>query len=183
MRRERPEAIAEFYARFAPMLRRLARRWGLADADAEQVATDTLGDVALALMAPEAVLPRALASYVATALRSRLAMDHRGDERRWARERDLETTTGPYQPRSHERTLRVAEPVALRALCSEHALRSSAGPQASEIAAAPHPALLRLVARVEGELRDADRLLLVWTAHHVPFVPSRSGSASATMPP
>ena len=168
MRRERPASIAEFYLRYAPLLRRLGRRWGLADADAEQVATDTLTDVALALLAPDAVAPRALASYVATALRHRLGMAHRGQARRAARDGGLETTADATPVR---RRARVAEPPVVRALCSSYALRASAGPDPASAAdvPSPDPALLRLVQRLESELREPDRLLLVWTAHHVPL--------------
>lgn len=172
MRREEAPALAEFYARHMPLLRRLARRWGLGSADAEVAATDTLTDVALALMMPGAAAPRALAAYLATALRHRLGMTLRTASRRAAHAVGMEMTgdDATATPRSAIPRV-VAEPAVVSALCSAYALRASRGDfDDGEPAASPaDPALERLVSRVEDELREPDRLLLAWLAHHVPL--------------
>lgn len=172
MRREEAPALVEFYARHMPLLRRLARRWGLGSADAEVAATDTLTDVALALMMPGAAAPRALAAYLATALRHRLGMTRRTTSRRAAHAVDMEMTgdSATATPRSAIPHV-VAEPSVVSALCSAYALRTTRGDvdDGEPVTSPADPALERLVARVESELREADRLLLVWLAHHVPL--------------
>ncbi|MHB1224983.1 MAG: hypothetical protein ACYC2G_13225 [Gemmatimonadaceae bacterium] len=171
MRREETPALAEFYARHLPLLRRLARRWGLGPADAEAAATDTLTDVALALMMPGAAAPRALAAYLATALRHRLGMTRRTASRRAAHAVGMEMTGDDAATPRAGIPRAVAEPTVVSALCSAYALRASRGGGDDAGTATPpvDPALERLVARVEDELREPDRLLLVWLAHHVPL--------------
>lgn len=170
MRREDAAALAEFYARHMPLLRRLARQWGLGRADAEAAATDVLTDVALALMVPGTAAPRALAAYVATALRHRLGMSRRSASRRAAHAAGMETTgDDAVAARRRASPGAVAEPAVATALCSAYALRASHGGGGGDAAPPVDPVLERLVARVEDELREPDRLLLVWLAHHVPL--------------
>ena len=156
-------AVAELYLRFRPFLLRLAGRRGLQRAERAEVVGEVLADVALALLDPASPVPRSLAAYLATALRNAVAMRRRAGLRRarW----QSEASDGANG--AGARALRVAEPGAVRLLQSEHSLRASAGPD--DDALALDPALAGLVSRLERELTDADRQLLVWLSHHVPL--------------
>src|SRR5687768_13670604 len=81
MRREERAAIAQFYARFAPLLHRCARLWGVPAGERETAVDDVLADVALALMRHTTPVPRALDAYLATALRHHLGAGRTADER------------------------------------------------------------------------------------------------------
>lgn len=139
MRREDASALAEFYARFAPLLERRGRAWGLSAAAREELAADVLTDVALHLLQPTAPVPASLAAYLLTALRHRIG-------------RDAESG--------------VAGDVTL-ALCSDYARAASLGP--GHAPAGTAPALDALARHLDAGLREEERRLLVWLAHHVPL--------------
>jgi len=165
MRREERAALAEFYARFAPLLRRCARLWGVPAAERETAVDDVLADVALALMRHTRPVPRSLAAYLATSFRHHLGTDHRRDERRRSR---LSELCGPGDADGGSAGAPSdADAGAARALCSDHARRSARGPDASP--AAPSAVLAALARHLESRLADDDRLLLAWLAHHVPL--------------
>ena len=157
-------AVAELYLRFRPFLLRLAGRHGLQRGERAELVGEVLADVALALLDPAAPAPRALAAYLAAALRNAVTMRRRSGARRahW-----LIAASADDAGDAAVRPRRVAEGGAVRALQSEHSLRASAGPD--DDALALDPALAALVLRLERELTDGDRQLLVWLSHHVPL--------------
>jgi DNA-directed RNA polymerase specialized sigma24 family protein len=164
MRREERAALAEFYARFAPLLRRCARLWGVPPAERETAVDDVLADVALALMRHTRPVPRSLAAYLATSFRHHLGTDHRRDERRRRRVSEL---CEPGDADGASVGAAAADAGAARALCSDHARRSARGLDAAP--GAPSAALAALARHLESRLSDDDRLLLAWLAHHVPL--------------
>ena len=154
MRRGEAAAFREFLLRFGPLLLEHARRLGIPAAEREGYAVEVLGDAASGLAAGGVRPPRSLAAYLVTALRHRVLNAQRGRVRR---ERLAHAAAGEGEPAAE----RVVAPA-----CSEHAIRSSRGPDWD---GAPLPsALARLAVALDDRLSDSERLLLVWVSHHVP---------------
>jgi RNA polymerase sigma factor (sigma-70 family) len=153
------DAWAEFYERFMPMLRLLARRLRRHDEGAEQLAEDVLTDVADRLARETTPAPARLAAYLAAAFTRRLA-----DAVRTAcRRRALEARAAEDVSGSAERVL--------RDVVSEYAVRASAGPgregdlpDARRLA----PALARLAAALGDACTAEERVLLRLLADRVP---------------
>lgn len=146
MRRDDRGALEAFHVRFAPLLARCLRAWGAPPEVADDVAGDVLTDVALALLRHTTPVPRSLAAYLLTALRHRLGARARARDASAGDDDGAEADAGG---------------------CSEHARRGAAGPAWAPPAA--HPAVAALVAHLEAPLRDDERQLLAWLAHHVPL--------------
>ena len=164
MRREEPAALAGFHERFAPLLTRCAHAWGARGARRDDAVHDVLADVALALMRHTAPVPRSLAAYLVTSLRHHLGGAQRAEARR-ARHAEAAAPADATPPwPSHDAG---AERRVGAALYSEHARRAAAGPLWAPPGA--HPALAALARHLDDGLRDDDRLLLAWLAHHVPL--------------
>lgn len=153
MRRGDEAAFREFIVRFERQLDQYARRLGLTGGERHTVIADTLDDAALALIVPGRVTPRSLPAYLVTALRNRLRNDVRAGSR--SRVREQRATHGATD--DHDAPL----------LCSEGALRDSAGPDWQPPTASP--AVVALSAVLVSDLTDEERVLLVWVSHHVPY--------------
>ena len=153
MRRGEESAFREFIVRFERQLDEYARRLGLAGGERRTVVSETLDDAALTLIIPGRPTPRSLPAYLITALRNRLRNDARGGARARVREERATHDTGDGGWGS--------------LLCSEGALRDSAGPAWEPSTASP--ALVALSTALVNDLTEEERVLLVWVSHHVPY--------------
>jgi DNA-directed RNA polymerase specialized sigma24 family protein len=150
LRCEDEGALREFFLRFRPALELAARHLRVDPGERDALVDDCLADVAVHLITSDAPPPRSLPAYLARSLRNRVLNGLRSRDRAERRLGD-----GPVEPSDG----------AVAACCSEHAVRSSAGP----IHAAPLSAALeRLAAALEAPLTEEDRLLAVWMSHLVP---------------
>ena len=153
MRRGESRAFQEFLRRFGPLLLEHARRIGIAAAEQEGYVVEVLSDAAIGFAAATARPPRSLAAYLVTALRHRVLNAERGRARRERLARSASSVDRDAE--------RVVTPT-----CSEHAIRSSRGPD-WDSPSAPI-ALERLAAALESQLDESERLVLVWISHGVP---------------
>ena len=156
MRRGEADALREFLLRFEPLLEHHAHRLGASGGERDDLVGETLEDAALALVAPNAVVPRSLPAYLVTALRNRLLNARRG-----ARGAGAARVREPV-PRDTDRASAVDE-----GLCSESTLRASAGPAWEP--PRPSRAVGALAVALLDDLSDDERMLLVWVSHHVPY--------------
>lgn len=153
MRRDEPEAFAEFFRSFRPLLMSEARRLRVQPALWREVVDDCLGDVALRLRRYTTPVPRSLTPYLVRALRlHRLAL-RRGDRRRLDGKRD-------------GGGLGEDVPGAVTSTLSEAALRDSPGPDYERAPASP--ALERLASMVEEGLSAEEEQILSWVSRWVP---------------
>ncbi len=145
-------AIREFFLRFEGVLEAHAQRFGVSGGERDDAVGETLEDAAMALLAPNAPVPRSIPGNLVTALRHRLLNAQRGSRRAAARARD------PGAP---------AEYSVDAALCSESTLRASAGPAWEP----PRPSrvVASLVETLFADLSEEDRALLVWVSRHVSY--------------
>jgi DNA-directed RNA polymerase specialized sigma24 family protein len=146
-------AWGEFVDRFRPLLEHFASRIGIPEWEWNACVTEVLDDEALRLTAGTGALPASLGAYLVRAVRNRYLRVKRAASRR---RQHYASASDPH----------LAEPVIL-SLCSENALRSSAGP-AGEIPAGTSGALARLAAILREELSEDDLLLLTWRGAGVP---------------
>jgi DNA-directed RNA polymerase specialized sigma24 family protein len=152
LRCEDEGALREFFLRFRPGLELVARRLRIDPGERDALVDDCLADVAVHLITSDAPPPRSLPAYLARSLRNRVLNRLRSRDRA-----DRRLNDGPAEPSDG----------AVAACCSEHAVRSSAGP----VHPPPPPlstALQRLAAELEASLTEEDRLLAVWMSHLVP---------------
>jgi hypothetical protein len=148
-------AWGEFDDRFRPLLEDFARRTGIPRWEWSSCVTEVLDDEALKFAARRNALPRNLGAYLVRAVHNR-----RLRLKRAALVRDRH-----YADASDAGV--VAERVVV-ALCSESALRASAGPEI----ATPAPVssgLARLATILEAELSEEELLLLTWRSAGVPL--------------
>lgn len=150
LRCEDEGALREFFVRFRPALLLAARRLGVDPGERDAVVDDCLADVAVHLITSDAPPPRSLPAYLARSLRNRVLNDLRARSRAERRNGEVRLDASD-ESRS--------------AGCSEHALRSSAGPPDAPPMSAP---LQRLAAALEGPLTEEERVLAVWMSHLVP---------------
>ena len=154
MRRGEAPAFRDFLLRFGPLLLEHTRRLGIPTAERDGYVVEVLGDAATGLAVGAVRPPRSLAAYLVTALRHRVLNAERGRTRR---ERLAHAAAGEGEP-DRERVVAPA--------CSEHAIRSSRGPDWD---GTPLPcALARLAVALDERLSEPERLLLVWVSHRVP---------------
>ena len=153
MRRDEPEAYAEFFRCFRPLLIAEARRLRVQPALCREIVDECLDDVAMRLRRYTTPIPRSLAPYLVRALRiHRLAL-RRGERRRADGERDGETSDDES-----------AAPLA--SSLSQAALRASAGPDGERTPASA--ALERLATMLEEGLSEEEELVLSWVSRWVP---------------
>jgi DNA-directed RNA polymerase specialized sigma24 family protein len=158
MRQRDGAAFAEFFLRFRPLLLHRARRLGVDRSEREERVQDFLTDVALALAAPDGVLPRALRTYLTDGFAHRVYNEVRDRARRERRYRAASLDTGNLD----------AEAAAILSACSAHSVRESAGGVVwDEVGLSP--ALERLAATLDEGLSTDERLLLVQVRNHVPL--------------
>jgi len=156
MRADDVHAWAEFDARFRPPLVALARRVplsaGLTDAEvADALVDDLLAEEAARLTAPDAPVVPVLATYLLRAARHRLYNLRRDTSRRLRRHADASDADGEGP------------------LCSEYALRISAGPAVvRETPNEDATPVLRLAAALRAATTTEEQLLLAWVAQRVP---------------
>ena len=148
LRRDEPEAFAELYRRFEPMLRGLAVQARVPAADAGAAAMDALSHVAMRLRAGTGPAPSRLAAYLARVLYRLVRSDARGTLRHRALELAASEEAAAGSP---ERVIRAAS--------SEYAIRACLGPGA-EAALGLTPALQRLAAALDAALDDGERRAL-----------------------
>ncbi|HYD54284.1 MAG TPA: hypothetical protein VEA99_16735 [Gemmatimonadaceae bacterium] len=157
MRAGQPMAWGEFAARFRPALEAFARRAGIPGGDWGVCITEVLDDEALRLAAPEAALPAHLGAYLVRATYHRYLRLKRS---RSCRARHYENASDEFD----------GEWV-VGALCSEHAVRASAGTWADRLDPAleegPHGTVGRLAHAIDTDLTEVERLLLGWVAQGV----------------
>jgi DNA-directed RNA polymerase specialized sigma24 family protein len=146
-------AWGEFVDRFQPLLEHFARRIGIPEWEWGACVTEVLDDEALRLTARTRALPATLGAYLVRAARNRYLRVKRAASRR---HQHYTSASDPQR----------AEPVIL-SLCSENALRSSAGPALGD-AVTTSGALARLAAILRAELSEDDLLLLTWRSAGVP---------------
>jgi len=142
-------ALREFYLRFRPALVGAAGRLGVAPGDRETAADDCLADVAVHLITTSGPPPQSLTAYLARSLRNRILNGARAR----ARAQGREPGAPPHGPTEAE-----------LAGTSEHARRASGALESLPLS----PALQGLAAALERELRDDERLLVVWMSNCAP---------------
>jgi DNA-directed RNA polymerase specialized sigma24 family protein len=154
MRARVPEAWAEFDARYRPLLETYAERTGIPRWERSACITDVLDDVALDLADRAGDPPANLEGYLVRAVRNQYLKLKRAAVRREQHYGDAVGFEGS------------AEQV-VRGLCSEDALRASAGPSADELEHASH-ALRRLAALLAAQLSAEEKQMLGWVGAGVP---------------
>lgn len=177
-------AFTEFVRRWQPLLSDAARRLGLPPDDGDDLVADVLAECASAFGSGREA-PRAMASYLVTAMRNRARNHWRNEERRRARELaahegmdgaapagTLADASGSNHPRgaadshaagnvSGDTRRSWAERARMVREPSVAAASDAESPRAA-------PPLLRLAYALMRELPREDRLLLVWSGHRVP---------------
>jgi DNA-directed RNA polymerase specialized sigma24 family protein len=152
MRGGRDHACAEFDARFRPRLEAYARRVRIPRFEWDTCISEVLSDESFRFASGQRQLPASVSAYLIGAARNRFLRSRRAQE---CRDRN-------HAAASTERT---GEWI-VTTLCSENALRTSAGvddqgPTSSE-------ALRRLVADLCANLSDDERALLGWVSEGIP---------------
>ncbi len=154
MRREDARAFTEFVVRFQGLLFDRAHRMGLRREDVEDVVIEVLAHAAQRLVSGRATVPRSVPAYLVTSFRNRYLTHVR--ERTHRRE-FVEGVAADANGAS--------EPVVTE-LCSEDALRASAGPDWPGLSLPP--ALERLASALDEGLTEDERTMLAWLSHFVP---------------
>ena len=155
-------AYAEFCARYAPMLSRLARRGNIRPEDRSALVTEFLDDAAMRLGCSTLPAPRSTAAYLAAGFRARLAQVARGEKRRQSRESGLTAEIGTGRERA------VAESV------SAYSIACTAGPNIDGAGTsesgreAGHGVRCRLVETLLGAASDSERKMLRLMAQRMP---------------
>jgi hypothetical protein len=149
-------AWGEFDDRFRPLLEDFARRTGIPQWDWSSCVTEVLDDEALKFASRRTPLPTSLGAYLVRAVHNRRLKLKRAASRR-----------DQYYAAAADHAAGVAERVVV-ALCSESAIRASAGP---ELAAPPRlsSGLARLARVLQAELSEEELLLLTWRSAGVPL--------------
>ena len=152
-------AWAEFDARFRARLEAYARHVGIPAPHWDECITEVVEDAALKLTSDMAPPPTNLAAYLVRAVRNRAVTTARSAARRHRR---------------HVQASAVGEPEAVVwSLCSESALRASAGATREEADDRVHTpastARHRLGAALVRELSEEEQLIIAWVAEAVPY--------------
>jgi RNA polymerase sigma factor (sigma-70 family) len=161
IRRGVEAAVAEFVARYAPMLVGIARRRGLGHGDVSTVVVDFLDTAALRLAGIAGRIPHSLPAYLAVSFRRRLDLDWRTAKRRDMRESRMATEIASGKQRAIAET------------SSEYVIRTTAGIDAGGTDADVDPGeaqLLReqLALALAKGVDDEDRRLLGYLADRMP---------------
>lgn len=159
MRASHPGAWTEFHDRFQPLLELYARRVGMSSWLISDYVMTALDNAALTLGEGTAAPPRNLGGYLCTALRNHERMVRRGELRRERHQGDAATSI-------------YGEHV-VRSVCSEHAIRASAGPLLALVDDAgdrtvAHQARIALATVLREQLSEDDRRLIAWVEDAVP---------------
>jgi DNA-directed RNA polymerase specialized sigma24 family protein len=153
-------AWAEFDARFRARLEQYARHViGAPTSRWDECITEVIEDAALKLTSDAAAVPTHLTAYLIRAVRNRAVTLARSAARRH---------------RHHVRASAVGEPEAVVwSLCSESALRASAGAAHDTVDGRPYEvashARQRLGAALIAELSEEERCIVGWVAEAVPY--------------
>lgn len=166
MRSGAEAAYAEFFVRFGPMLHGLARRLRLSTGERTALVDEFLGDAAMRLVRITSAMPTALAAYLATSFRRRLALDWRNAARQHEIQRGLLTDLGTGSERV------VAE------TCSAYVVRLARGEEgdtnedgsgeAGEIGDWTRLRQSLALALLEGATEE-ERRVLAWRAERMPY--------------
>ena len=148
------DAFREYFDRYAPLLREMARRYGVRD-DTESLVTDVLDDVAERVRAHRVPKATALGPYLVSTLRNRATEERRAAMRHAALERDAADATGAD-----------GESV-VRSLCSAYALRAVRAPDDEDVST-PDEHVSALHAFIGAQLDEEERRILGWVAERVP---------------
>jgi RNA polymerase sigma factor (sigma-70 family) len=154
IRRHEPAALRDFFFRFEPLLMREAHYMRVPPDLRREMVTQCLNDAAVTLRRYMTPAPRSLHAYLLTAFRHDIMNARRDERRRHAR---------------HVAALRegaVDDEWVVPETASEHALRTSAGPDNQDNVLAP--ALERLASALDEGLSVEERQLLTWIGHWVP---------------
>lgn len=147
LRRCDARAYDAFTRRFASMLFDQARRLGVDATERDTVVTEFLDDIMIRLATRDA--PRALAHFVVTSFRNRVADMRRAERRRDDREAAANRGTDALHASCSAYTLRAAEPV----------------PSVDDAKTGAR----ELIEHVLAECTEDEQKLLLWSAHHVPL--------------
>lgn len=148
-------AWGEFDDRFRPLLENFARRTGVPRWEWDACITDVLDDEALKFVARSASLPKNLGAYLIRAVHNRhLRLKHVA----LVRERYHTTASDALGGADH----------VVVALCSESAVRASAGPELGGPASLSS-GIARLAKILQAELLEEELLLLTWRGAGVPL--------------
>jgi len=152
MRSGKTGAVSAFYLRFRPVLLDQAYKLGVRPSEREEVVTEFLGDIAIALI--EATTPpRSLAAYVITSFRNAVASAFR--------------KRGRYESRYAEASTDVAggTETTIDTVCSDFTLRATRGEAESDDR---DPVVDLLAERLLAGMNERDRELLTWIGERVP---------------
>jgi DNA-directed RNA polymerase specialized sigma24 family protein len=151
MRRDEPEALAEFFQSFRPLLLEEARRLRVQPALRREVVDECLDDIVMHLLKYTTPIPRSLAPYLVKAFRYQRLKRLQSEYRRQIRERhgSAPATLG----------------TAALGTASEASVRDSAGPLADPIL--PSQGVERLGTMVEEGLTEEEEMIMSWVGHNV----------------
>ena len=161
MRASEAAALAEYFARFAPTLSRVAARLRLDGAERDECVTELLGDVAMRVVEHRVPRMRSLTDFLVRSLRNKVLNERKGDVRRerWEAEamRVLTRASG------------VADEGIVASLMSAYSRRAADGADAApddgegdDAAATCHPARRRLLDALSAEMTDEERQIMGW---------------------
>jgi RNA polymerase sigma factor (sigma-70 family) len=154
MRRNETGAFREFFARFSPLIRAVARSRRSSAIDLTEQVTEFLDDAAMGLAGVTRPVPRALAAYLVASFRN-----HTRDAERNRRCRER------IDDECAEEAGGVSERV-VRSASSEDSVRRTQGPLVQKPTLTP--AIERLALELESGLTGDDRQLLAWLGARVP---------------
>jgi DNA-directed RNA polymerase specialized sigma24 family protein len=155
MRDSVPAAWAEFDARYRPLLEAYAKRMRIPRWDWSVCITEVLDDEAVRLVQRDGELPGNVPGFLVRAVRNRYLKLKRAAIRR---EKHYADAAGLE---SHTEQV-------VRGLCSEDALRASAGPGAEASDANASHALRRLALLLGEDLSKEEKQMLGWVGEGVP---------------
>ena len=155
MRARDGEAVEEFIRRFQHLVFVQAKRLRIPGSERRRWVGDLLVEVASSLARRRRDAPRAVAPYLVTAAKRKAFAERRQQLARERLANDLASELGGAGER------------ALVDVCSQGSVRDTHGPGWEE--PAMPAALMHLVERLDAQLSAAERQLLSWMAHRVPY--------------
>lgn len=151
LQRHEPRACATFIARFRPVLEAFVRKANIPPSDWPACITELLSDEALRLSAAGIAPPRCLGAYLTRAARNKYFYIKRAETCRSRKHLDASTE-------------RCGEQI-IPSICSEHARRSSAGPDASP--PPPTQIIVDFGKHINAQLSANEQQLLGWVAEGI----------------
>jgi len=146
LRANNVDASREFDVRFRSTLQAYARRVRIPPDQSSALITDVLTDEALRLADPISTIPTNVAGYLIRTLRHRYLNSRRSTERRERRYVEAaDNVTGEW---------------IVTSLCSEDALRSSAGPD--DLDSPSRSVLTRLASDLRSQMTPEEQSILLW---------------------